>query len=379
MPGSVASIAGQVLPAAADRAFNFLSTKFFMDYKDKLARQQWERQNQFDSPANQIQRIRAAGLNPDLAYNQMSAGQGITYPETDVVGGSNLAGAAHDAVQSSLQSQQVKSQIALNESLAHKYEAETGEAEEHTSYYRRLIMAQDILDGLRQSNVELNQQKVAESIKMIDKLSSDIAKNQAEKDWIESKTFYQDLENAHFDEKFAAEMGLIKAKTSEAYANAEEARAAAAKLKEETKQLEEITKTIAERCKYELRMLANDADMSDMEKKRMQMDMYKHAFDVLKYKGYVYMDRDGTYHLTDRGGRVTGLNDAITLVGNILGAVGQFYTHHSFYNSTPEPERPEPVRPEPKKYPLSSEEWKADYVNGRYINRKVKKTSYVYK
>lgn len=321
------------MPGLIDRVLNLAATSYALHEKNDVSLEQWHRQNRYDSPAEQMKRLRAAGLNPDLIYDKQSAGQGITYPESDIVNGSNIEQSFHNRQMEQLQKESVQSQINLNDSAADLNNARAGEAREHENYYKRQIEAQNILDGLRLSNTELNRQHIAESLATIDRITHEIGQLDANTDWIRSRQFHQDLENAHFDEKFAMDMGLMRARTSSEYADAAEARASAAKMKEEIKQLEEITKTLADKLQYQMRILSNDAEISDNEKKRVQMEMYEVAFNELKYKGYVYQDSEG-YHFTDRGAKVAAGNSVIDFVGKLFGAVGNFYTHHSFTNAT---------------------------------------------
>lgn len=51
------------------------------DYNNQMARENWQMQNEYDSPAAQMERYRAAGLNPNLIYGQQNTGGSIATPE----------------------------------------------------------------------------------------------------------------------------------------------------------------------------------------------------------------------------------------------------------------------------------------------------------
>lgn len=326
----------QVGAGVVDRIANFAASNYLLDKKDRLMREQWERQNNYDSPSAQIQRLRAAGLNPDLAYGQLSHGSPVQGIESDIVGGQQISNGVNAAIarqqeeqRIALQDEQVKSQVALNDALANKAEAEAGESRSHASYYDRLVKAQDVLDNLRESQSEYNRQMIAQSIEQIENLKAD-------REWIFSRTFHQDLENIHFDEKLAAELGLVKAQTSNQYASAAEARQHAALLAEQTKQAEELTKVCADKLRYELDILANDKDISDAQRDEAIGRCYEEIYRTMEYRGLVSKDKQGLWTFTKYGATRCVAETVLQYVNNLFQAIGHFYTHHSFNNYTPQ-------------------------------------------
>lgn len=69
------------LGAPVQGAFNLISTLItnrqrqnLVEEQNRLNLEQWNRQNVYDSPVEQMKRLEAAGLNPNLIYGQMSNG-----------------------------------------------------------------------------------------------------------------------------------------------------------------------------------------------------------------------------------------------------------------------------------------------------------------
>lgn len=327
--------ATEIIAGVADKLFNFGASNYLLEKKDSLMREQWQRQNDYDSPSEQIKRMRAAGLNPDLVYGGMTHGSTVQGIESDMMSGNNFASGVSSAIEHKqmeqrlqLEKEETNSRIDLNAANAEKARAEAREAESHSSYYERMVQAQDILDDLRVSQSEHNRQLIAQSIEQIENIKADT-------DWIHSKQFHQDLENVHFDEKLAADLGLIRARTYSEYASAEESREHAKQLREAVKQAEEVTKSLAKRLQYELDILSNDKTISDAQREEIMARMYHTIYDELRYRGLIVRDSDGNWHPTKMGSLLMTVDGVTEYVGNMANAVGGFYTHHSFYNATP--------------------------------------------
>jgi len=60
------------------------------EYNQKL----WNQQNEYDSPTQQMERFRAAGLNPNLIYGQMSNGGGISTAQAEMSSPNKAGGTA---------------------------------------------------------------------------------------------------------------------------------------------------------------------------------------------------------------------------------------------------------------------------------------------
>ena len=182
------------------------------DWNLNLARQQnqwnieqWNRENAYNSPAAQMARYKAAGLNPDLMYGQqnlsaaspeMTAGEGSQ--PTDV---SNLANkrTIGDTIAQASATRLTNAQAKLAESQADKVDAETVGQTINNEWLPKLLKGQteineaDIKDklasaGLKGKQIEVAveqikvmQQSVKESQKKIEDLQSQM----------ENRTFQQ--------------------------------------------------------------------------------------------------------------------------------------------------------------------------------------------
>lgn len=92
--GSIAAAAGSIMPSPKD-FFNVGST-LYANYKsrkfsEKMYQRQyddalafWDKQNEYNTPANQMQRFKDAGLNPNLVYGQGNSGPAGAIPVPDV-------------------------------------------------------------------------------------------------------------------------------------------------------------------------------------------------------------------------------------------------------------------------------------------------------
>ena len=122
---------------AAQKEENRLNRDYNMKlaaYQNRMNLAQWQRENEYNSPENQMKRLRAAGLNPDLMYQNGASGltaasspamtAGAASSPTDV---SNLANkkTVGQIVTEGLDNAQRAANIALTRAQANKTNAET--------------------------------------------------------------------------------------------------------------------------------------------------------------------------------------------------------------------------------------------------------------
>ena len=182
------------------------------DWNLNLAKQQnqwnidqWNRENEYNTPSAQMARFKAAGLNPDLMYGQenlsaaspeMTAGEGSQ--PTDV---SNLANkrTIGDMVSQAAATRLTNAQAKLAESQADKTDAETTGQSINNEWLPKLLKGQidindaDVKDKLASAglkgkqievaieNIKVMQQSVKQSQKVIEDLQSQM----------ENRTFQQ--------------------------------------------------------------------------------------------------------------------------------------------------------------------------------------------
>lgn len=182
------------------------------DYNLNLAKQQnqwnidqWNRENEYNTPLNQMNRYKSAGLNPDLMYGQqnlsaaspeMTAGEGATPMDySPVANGPTIGEAASIAANARLTNAQAK----LAESQADKVDSETVGQTINNEWLPKLLKGQTEINeaevkqkladaGLKGKQIEVAveqikvmQQSVKESQKKIEDLQSQM----------ENRTFQQ--------------------------------------------------------------------------------------------------------------------------------------------------------------------------------------------
>lgn len=182
------------------------------DYNLNLAKQQnqwnidqWNRENEYNTPLNQMNRYKSAGLNPDLMYGQqnlsaaspeMTSGEGATPMDySPVANGPTIGEAASIAANARLTNAQAK----LAESQADKVDSETFGQTINNEWLPKLLKGQTEINeadvkqkladaGLKGKQIEVAaeqikvmQQSVKESQKKIEDLQSQM----------ENRTFQQ--------------------------------------------------------------------------------------------------------------------------------------------------------------------------------------------
>lgn len=173
------------------------------DYNLNLAKQQnqwnidqWNRENEYNTPLNQMNRYKSAGLNPDLVYGQqnlsaaspeMTSGEGATPMDySPVANGPTIGEAASIAANARLTNAQAK----LAESQADKVDSETVGQTINNEWLPKLLKGQTEINeadvkqkladaGLKGKQIEVAveqikvmQQSVKESQKKIEDLQS---------------------------------------------------------------------------------------------------------------------------------------------------------------------------------------------------------------
>lgn len=126
----------------------------------------WELQNSYNSPSAQVKRLLDAGLNPNLAYGSLSAGQADSAPQYQPANVPPLSEAAYSNPYDSLsvgasqlsQSSSQLSQIQLNRANEKKVNAETiGEIIRNNNLPRALEMEYNNLSQQFENNKEMQQ------------------------------------------------------------------------------------------------------------------------------------------------------------------------------------------------------------------------------
>lgn len=140
---------------------------------------QWNRENAYNTPAAQMARMKAAGLNPDLAYGQqnlaaaspeMTAGEASPVQDMSAIGQKSTIG---DAMMQFNQSRLIEAQAKLAESQANKTDAET---EGQKSTNKILESDANFRDAINSGTVELNNMSLKVSGKGLQLTDAQITK-----------------------------------------------------------------------------------------------------------------------------------------------------------------------------------------------------------
>lgn len=128
--GSAAiSAAGSLVGTAVDAIMgqNVNASKKVMDHQFYLNKQMWDLNNEYNLPTNQVERLKAAGLNPNLVYGN---GANTVSPLPSGVGTSGLrahtgfSNVAAAGINTYLQSKLNDSTIKVNDAAASAHEAD---------------------------------------------------------------------------------------------------------------------------------------------------------------------------------------------------------------------------------------------------------------
>lgn len=147
--------------------------------------EQWQRENDYNSPTAQMARFRAAGLNPNLAYGQMSNGassptltSGAASSPTDMsaIGNKrNFGQAMQEALNLEMQKAQIEAIKAGTEKTKEDTKNVTASTEALTidNLYRAIKHQQDIKIGdmnlkIGDSTLKLNDNQLAQGVKTLE-------------------------------------------------------------------------------------------------------------------------------------------------------------------------------------------------------------------
>lgn len=275
---------------------NYRRQSKLMDKQYQMNLEQWERQNEYDSPQAQMARLQAAGLNPDLIYGQMGNGSPAQMMATEQnVSSSNgrpsFLQAAQQRMAFQLQQEQlelnhrsVESQIDLNEALAHQANANAG-------YKQRLTTAQDVKDALMRSNIDLNYEQANYLAEKANEAAAS-ARN------LDSRTMIANIDAMYKDAWWRAEIAKLKA---EAHLSSEHAA-----------YFEREVKEMVDSWKFRLSSIESD---SNIDKSKMYVEFAQEAMAKLNYT----YDAEGRPIMSKRGAAMYTINFITSALGQIFG------------------------------------------------------------
>lgn len=141
---------------------------------DNLA--QWKRENEYDSPKNQIARMRQAGLNPDLMYGDVSptgASIGKSMPSFQQFE-NPMAGSASILQMTGAQIANIMADSRLKEAQANNLDASSGELLARTQKTLQETLPHDLYVRMAESGAFKTEAEAQQVIRMTEKIGEDI-------------------------------------------------------------------------------------------------------------------------------------------------------------------------------------------------------------
>lgn len=280
-----------------------------------------DEQRAYDAPAAQMERLKAAGLNPNLVYsgmdNSAAAPAQAENPSMPYMQGSNFMA----AVNAERQQQVADSQIALNaaqqellEEKANTERVNTGYVETRRRYYERLINSQDIVDEYRKSGIDLNLQQVEQSKQYILLMAADEEVKKESAKLIHEQYLREQIKKSWDDRLLSAQFAKL---VSEKRLNDQKA----ANLKQEFE-------NVAEAWTYQLATIINNKEISDAQKERAIADKMKAMYESAKMQNIIKFTDTGKPIANGFAGAAYMTLDLVT------GLVGRVFHFTGFENFT---------------------------------------------
>lgn len=203
-------------------AIGYHRQKKLMDKQYEQALDMWNRQNEYNDPAAQMERFHRAGLNPDLIYSQMGNGSPAQMVSSEQNVSQHDYGAALTASKQqriaqerlALDSELTMSQIKLMESEAERNRADARYKESGVRWNDRRITSQDVIDRLNESHIVVNDAQA----RMLENRCNEIGANI---ELLRSKTAYTDaltaianIDKAFKTQWWRAEIARVQSETS---------------------------------------------------------------------------------------------------------------------------------------------------------------------
>lgn len=205
------------------------------DFNERMMREanmwnldMWNKQNEYNLPANQIMRLKQAGINPNLFYSNgsmSSAGSVAPSPSASSSGGISpmpLVSAKLDNMMALAQIENIKADTANKRSEGSILESDAKIRDALNSGMLELNNAKITLTGSQSSLNEEQVKLIAPQIRQlnanIDSIYTTIDKIKAETNLLDSQDFYQGVMNKHADRLLTAQYDSYRQQISESKA-----------------------------------------------------------------------------------------------------------------------------------------------------------------
>lgn len=203
------------------------------DRDRNAAIQDWQRQNEYNDPKKQVERMKAAGINPALMYGQGASGSSGMAGNIDTPSGgsapspsspkyeplitpgdgTSFAQLALQQEQQRLNAQNMEAQQALIKAQILKTLADTDYRNVNTSLmkdtYNDLVAAASITNKESTTNIELKKQQMLESSQRIDESKKRIQKMAVDMKFTQDENFRKQLMSSLERGKVTAQTELL--------------------------------------------------------------------------------------------------------------------------------------------------------------------------
>lgn len=222
-----------------NREYNLMLAKL----QNEWNLQQWERSNEYNNPLNQIQRLKAAGLNPNLVYGN-GAGQSTAAPSPQLTSGSPSMPQDMSLMATRPTIGTIMAQGLQNEMM--RAQIDKVKAETRSEGYQGDILASDAAfrDAINQGSIDLNNVQ-------IQGINSKIKLNNSQISEIRSKISNLDTQTNNL----LAEYDKIRAYTQNLDASTVRTRL--------------LNVLDSEKARYEIRELSSRASLNDAQAKKI--------------------------------------------------------------------------------------------------------------
>lgn len=151
--GAVGNLASSLLSNAGAKRRQAEANKTNIEF--------WNMQNRYNTPTKQMERLKAAGLNPNLIYGSGSANTGVA---GSIAPSKTAPYNIKDPIPSSIQSALVNSQVGLNNANIRKINLDSDRVEGGTPGTVSSINSKAILDNIQAVGANAHQTKIIEGI-----------------------------------------------------------------------------------------------------------------------------------------------------------------------------------------------------------------------
>lgn len=290
--------------------------KMIREYNLQLAREQnqmnldqWNRQNNYNSPSAQMKRLQDAGLNPDMMMGGGISNTSVSSPQmtsgapASSMDWSSLAGkrSIGDVTSQALQNEMIRAQIDNVKANTKKQGAETDilstDASFRKAYNRGLLETQNMQINLGNSNIRLNDENIGKVRAEVQKINQECSNLSEQLNLFRAQIANLDADTAYKDVKRAVDKLLADGQIKEmaSRVNLSDAQA---------KQIAEMTPYLVNEAASRNGLQLEQGALLRLQKGLVEIDLSK-----------------AQNHYSQLGGVWSSVYSGITFVNDLIGAV----------------------------------------------------------